>query len=216
MEEFFGAEARKLFAMLLDDPQRAAEVVSAFDHSRVDELFQDLQPSQLRPVFANLAADDAADILADLPEELRNGILAVLTVEDSVDIEELMQDTRVIRNRKKLNAIVHNAQTMISLDEEHGGFQSYLRSHDSSLTGYRYTAAPSRQQPANRVTILCCRASSSASVEYRPCLLTRAAMLDGFWCARTTRYHRPRCFASRVLDRAGGREHHPPAANDGA
>jgi 3-methyladenine DNA glycosylase Tag len=49
---------------------------------------------------------------------------------DEEDIEELMQDTRLIRNRKKLNAIVHNAQTMISLDEEHGGFQKYLRSHD--------------------------------------------------------------------------------------
>jgi len=91
MEEFLGAEARHLFAMLLDDPQRAAEVASAFEHSRVEDLFQDLQPSQLKPVFDNLAADDAADILAGLTEDLRNGILAVLTVEDSVDIEELMQ-----------------------------------------------------------------------------------------------------------------------------
>jgi 3-methyladenine DNA glycosylase Tag len=49
---------------------------------------------------------------------------------DEVDIDELMQDTRLIRNRKKLEAIVHNARTMIALDEEHDGFQSYLRSHD--------------------------------------------------------------------------------------
>jgi magnesium transporter len=91
MEEFPGPELRSLFVMLLDDPRRAAEVVSAFDHSRVNELFHDLQPIQLKPVFDNLAADDAADILAGLPEELRLGILAVLTVEDSVDIEELMQ-----------------------------------------------------------------------------------------------------------------------------
>jgi len=91
MEEFLGGEARGLFGMLLDDPQRAAEVVSAFDHARVGELFLGFEPSQLGPLFDHLAADDAADILADLPEELRNGILAGLTVEDSVDIEELMQ-----------------------------------------------------------------------------------------------------------------------------
>jgi len=91
MEECLGGEARNLFAMLLDDSVRAAEVVSAFDHSRIGELFQDLQAAQLKPVFDNLPADDAADVLASLPEELRNGILAELTVEDSVDIEELMQ-----------------------------------------------------------------------------------------------------------------------------
>jgi len=91
MEEFLGGEARGLFGMLLDDPERAAEVVSAFDPARVAELFVGLEPSQLGPLFDHLAADDAADILADLPEELRNGILAGLTVEDSVDIEELMQ-----------------------------------------------------------------------------------------------------------------------------
>jgi len=49
---------------------------------------------------------------------------------DDLDIDELMQDTRVVRNRKKLEATVHNARTMISLDEEHGGFQTYLRSHE--------------------------------------------------------------------------------------
>jgi magnesium transporter len=91
MEEFLGGEARGLFKMLLADPMRAAEVVSAYDHARVGELFLELEPADLGPLFDHLAADDAADILADLPEELRNGILAVLTVEDSVDIEELMQ-----------------------------------------------------------------------------------------------------------------------------
>ena len=45
------------------------------------------------------------------------------------DLEELSQDTWVIRNRRKLSAIVSNAQRMVELDEEHGGFQKYLRSH---------------------------------------------------------------------------------------
>ena len=46
------------------------------------------------------------------------------------ELDELAQDTRVIRNRRKLSAIVSNAQRIVGLDEEHGGFQKYLRSHD--------------------------------------------------------------------------------------
>ena len=44
------------------------------------------------------------------------------------ELDELAQDTRVIRNRHKLSAIVSNAQRMVELEEEHGGFQKYLRS----------------------------------------------------------------------------------------
>ena len=44
-------------------------------------------------------------------------------------LDGLSQDTRVIRNRRKLSAIVSNAQRMVELDQEHGGFQKYLRSH---------------------------------------------------------------------------------------
>jgi 3-methyladenine DNA glycosylase Tag len=45
------------------------------------------------------------------------------------DISDLAQDTRVIRNRRKLEAIVGNARRIIELEEEYGGFQKYLRSH---------------------------------------------------------------------------------------
>ena len=44
------------------------------------------------------------------------------------ELDKLAQDTRVIRNRRKLSAIVSNAQRMVELEEEHGGFQKYLRS----------------------------------------------------------------------------------------
>lgn len=46
------------------------------------------------------------------------------------DIEDLTKDTRVIRNFRKLSAIVYNAQKILDLDQEHGSFQKYLRSHD--------------------------------------------------------------------------------------
>ena len=44
------------------------------------------------------------------------------------DIDRLMQDTRVIHNRKKLEAIVSNARRMLDLDAEHKGFNRYLGS----------------------------------------------------------------------------------------
>ena len=49
---------------------------------------------------------------------------------NAFDIEELTKDTRVIRNRRKLEAIVSNAQKMIELDGEYGSFQEFLRSQD--------------------------------------------------------------------------------------
>ena len=51
------------------------------------------------------------------------------------EIAELAQDPRIIRNRRKVEAIVDNARRMIELDEEHRGFKNYLRSHgDFELT----------------------------------------------------------------------------------
>src|SRR5687768_12262286 len=47
------------------------------------------------------------------------------------DIDRLMADSRVIRNRKKLEAIATNAARMLELDQQYGGFPAYLRSFDS-------------------------------------------------------------------------------------
>jgi 3-methyladenine DNA glycosylase Tag len=44
------------------------------------------------------------------------------------DIDRLAQDTRLVRNRRKIEATVENAQTMLDLDHEHKGFGRYLKS----------------------------------------------------------------------------------------
>lgn len=44
------------------------------------------------------------------------------------DINRLMGDTRVIRNRRKLEAIRENAREMLALDAEYKGFKRYLDS----------------------------------------------------------------------------------------
>ena len=56
------------------------------------------------------------------------------------EVDDLTQDTRVIRNRRKLEAVVSNAQRLIELDQEYGGFSKYLRAHgdfDSTLKALR-------------------------------------------------------------------------------
>ena len=47
------------------------------------------------------------------------------------DLDAMAQDTRVIRNRRKLGAIVDNARRIVELDESHGTFGDYLKSHSS-------------------------------------------------------------------------------------
>ena len=47
------------------------------------------------------------------------------------DLDQLTQDKRVIRNRRKLEAIVENARRMLELEEAHSGLRNYLRCHAS-------------------------------------------------------------------------------------
>lgn len=47
----------------------------------------------------------------------------------SSDVERLTADAAIIRNRRKIEATVHNARQIIEAEDEHGDFRSYLRSH---------------------------------------------------------------------------------------
>jgi 3-methyladenine DNA glycosylase Tag len=47
------------------------------------------------------------------------------------EIRRLLADTRVVRSRAKIEATIDNAQAMLELDAEFGGFDHYLRSHAS-------------------------------------------------------------------------------------
>jgi 3-methyladenine DNA glycosylase Tag len=47
------------------------------------------------------------------------------------DIERLAADTRIVRNRKKIEATVTNAQRMLELDTGDGGFAGWLGSRGS-------------------------------------------------------------------------------------
>jgi DNA-3-methyladenine glycosylase I len=48
---------------------------------------------------------------------------------DQADVERLLADPKVVRSKAKIEATIDNAQALIDLDAEHGGFARYLRSH---------------------------------------------------------------------------------------
>ncbi len=57
------------------------------------------------------------------------------------DVDRLVADPRVIRNRRKIEAIIDNAAAMVELDAAFGGFDKYLRAHES----YEETVAALRK-----------------------------------------------------------------------
>lgn len=44
------------------------------------------------------------------------------------EIDSLTNDTRIVRNRRKIEATIHNAATMIEVEREFGSMPAYLRS----------------------------------------------------------------------------------------
>lgn len=76
-----------------------------------------------REAFKGFAADAVADMTPD-------------------ELDQLSNDTRVIRNRRKLEATVGNARRMLELERQHGSFKAYLRSHG----GFENTVADLRKQ----------------------------------------------------------------------
>ncbi|HEV8573472.1 MAG TPA: DNA-3-methyladenine glycosylase I [Dehalococcoidia bacterium] len=47
------------------------------------------------------------------------------------ELADLCANPKVIRNRRKIEAIIDNARQMLDLEEAHGSFKGYLRSHGS-------------------------------------------------------------------------------------
>ena len=66
-----------------------------------------------------------------LREAFREFDPETLTALTEPELDELSQDTRGIRNRRKIEAIIGNARQMLELESAHGSFRSYLRSHDN-------------------------------------------------------------------------------------
>jgi DNA-3-methyladenine glycosylase I len=49
-----------------------------------------------------------------------------------IEIEKLMKDPGIVRNKGKIKAIIQNAQNFKAIEKRHGSFQKYLDSIDKS------------------------------------------------------------------------------------
>ncbi len=59
----------------------------------------------------------------------KNYDIAQIALFEEKDIAELMSDAGIIRNRRKIEAAIHNARVILQLQESHGAFLNWLHSH---------------------------------------------------------------------------------------
>ena len=62
-------------------------------------------------------------------EAFHNFDIASVAGMSETDIDRLANDSRLIKNRRKIAGVVANARKLIELDDRHGSFRDYLRSH---------------------------------------------------------------------------------------
>ncbi len=82
-------EQRLVFSQVRDDGMAAA-VLNSLEGDELLHIATDLSPDRLVVLLAHLAADDQTDLLARLPEALREGVLQRMRGEDREEVEELL------------------------------------------------------------------------------------------------------------------------------
>jgi 3-methyladenine DNA glycosylase Tag len=50
----------------------------------------------------------------------------------ATNVEKLMRDPGIVRNRGKIKAIIQNAQNFVAIEKQYGSFQKYIDSLDKS------------------------------------------------------------------------------------
>ena len=87
--ELLDDEQRRIIFDVLDKPT-AAEVLEKVDEATRGELFELLKEKELESIVSELDLDDAADLLAELPDELSQKVLKNIEPAESAKIKKLM------------------------------------------------------------------------------------------------------------------------------
>ncbi len=87
--ELLDDEQRRLIFDVLDK-QTAAEVLEKVDEATRGQLFELLTAGEIKTIISELDLDDAADLLAEFPQEKREELLKSLEPADSLLIKKLM------------------------------------------------------------------------------------------------------------------------------
>lgn len=92
----------------------------------------DYLETQSKPVFqAGISWRVVEAKWPELREAMQNFQVGAVASFGDEQINALADDQRMIRSRRKIAAITHNARKLIELDEKHGSLRNYLRSFKS-------------------------------------------------------------------------------------
>jgi len=83
------AEQRLVFSQV-DDPETAAAVLVQLDEADFKRLVQDIDFTYLVAVLDHMEVDDEADVIALLPEEIRERVLTAIETQDKEHVEEIL------------------------------------------------------------------------------------------------------------------------------
>ena len=78
IEDASSTEQDEILAHVHDDPELEADVFEELDESEQAQLLRSRPPEQVADVLSRMRADDAADAIMDLPQELRVPVLELL------------------------------------------------------------------------------------------------------------------------------------------
>jgi magnesium transporter len=87
--ELLDNEQRRIIFDVLNRPV-SAEVLEKVDEATRGELYEVLKDDEIKSLVSELDLDDAADLLAELPEERRQKVLKSLAPVESAEIKKLM------------------------------------------------------------------------------------------------------------------------------
>jgi hypothetical protein len=78
LEDASANEQTELLAQVHDDPELEADVFEELDDDRQTQLFKGRSAEEVAAVLSRMRADDAADAIADLPQDRRQAVLGAL------------------------------------------------------------------------------------------------------------------------------------------
>lgn len=82
-------EAKRLFTFI--DPEEASDVLAELDEDVQQNILEDYESSEIFARFLEgMDSDDAADLINDLPEETRNGVLKIMNQNPDEDVQDVI------------------------------------------------------------------------------------------------------------------------------
>ncbi len=122
--DFFTSYCKYVENLPLDDLNRIYhDTEYGFPIESDDELFERLV---LEMNQAGLSWITILKKKQNFRKAFDNFNVSIVAAYDAPDIERLLNDAGIIRNRAKINAAIHNAGVILQLQKEYGSFKNWL------------------------------------------------------------------------------------------